>query len=138
MFGLSFSPWILIGALVGSIALAAGGYYEGSVHTADRYQIKIDKLQADAATEVQKVRDANIAQANAAVSTLESKNAEARIVYRTITHSVDKVIDRPIYLNTCIDADGLQLVNAALAGVAAAPADPGQPHNIVPAAIAPH
>lgn len=136
MFG--FSPWILVGALAGGIALAGGGYFKGDADAANRYQLKIATMQADAEKNVQKIRDANIAQANAAVATLESTNAEARIVFRTITHSVDKVVDRPVYLNTCFDADGLQLVNAALAGVAAAGAPPGDPHNLVPPAIAPH
>ncbi|MFA5901186.1 MAG: hypothetical protein WC829_18960 [Hyphomicrobium sp.] len=37
---------------------------------------------------------------------------ETRI--RTITVEVDKIIDRPVFRNVCMDADGLQLINAAI------------------------
>lgn len=118
MFGLSFSPWILLGALIGGIALAGGGYFKGDADAANRYQLKIAAMQADAEKNVQKIRDANIAQANAAVATLETKNAEARIVYKTITHDVDRIVEKPIYRQSCFDDQGLSLANAALAGVA--------------------
>lgn len=47
---------------------------------------------------------------------LAKKDEETRVVYHTITRDVDKIIDRPVYRDRCLDDDGLQLANAALAG----------------------
>jgi hypothetical protein len=47
---------------------------------------------------------------------LEKSKNEKQIVYRTITKKVEKLIERPIYSTDCIDADGVQLINSALAG----------------------
>lgn len=137
MFGLSLSPWILLGALSSVVASFAGGYFKGDADAADRYQTKIATMQVEAQDRTQKARDALMAQANAAVTTLESQNAKASIVYRTITQTVDKIVDRPVYRNVCLDDDGLRLVNAALGGVPAAPADPGNADSGMPRALAP-
>lgn len=136
MFG--FSPWILIGALAGSIAIAGGAYFKGDADAANRYQLKITKMQIDATAAAQKIRDALTAQANAAVATLEGQNAQARVVYRTIHDQVDRLVDRPVYRNVCLDTDGLMLVNAAIAGVPVAPAAPGNADGTMPQAITAH
>ncbi len=64
------------------------------------------------------------AQSTTAATQLEAKNAEAKVVYKTITRTVDKYIDRPVYRAECFDADGLRDANAALVGQAAAPPKP--------------
>lgn len=64
------------------------------------------------------------AQSTTAATQLESKNAEAKVVYKTITRTVDKYIDRPVYRAECFDADGLRDANAALNGQAAAAPQP--------------
>lgn len=47
---------------------------------------------------------------------LEKKLADLRANERTIEREKLKIIDRPVYLNTCLDADGLRLIEAARAG----------------------
>lgn len=42
----------------------------------------------------------------------DSKEVE-RIKTETITREVQKIIERPVYINTCIDDDGVRLVNEA-------------------------
>lgn len=54
-----------------------------------------------------------------------------RVVYEVITETVDKIIERPVYRNVCIDPDGLRSLNAAVRGRAD---DPGQPRPAVPVA----
>lgn len=54
-----------------------------------------------------------------------------RVVYEVITETVDKIIERPVYRNVCIDPDGLRSLNAAVRGSAD---DPGQPRPAVPVA----
>jgi hypothetical protein len=137
MFGMTFSPWIMLGVVLGGLGLGTIGYVKGDADAANRYQIKIDKLQTDATAGVQKTRDALMAQANEAVASKEDRDEKARIVYRTITEMVDKIVDRPVYRNVCLDDDGLRLANAALGGVAVSPAAvggaaPGMPRSLAP------
>ncbi len=54
-----------------------------------------------------------------------------RVVYEVITETVDKIIERPVYRNVCIDPDGLRSLNAAVRGSAA---EPSQPRPAVPVA----
>lgn len=63
-------------------------------------------------------------QSTHAATQLEADHAQAKIVYKTITKSVDRYIDRPVYRTECFDADGLRDANAALSGQAAAPPKP--------------
>lgn len=41
-----------------------------------------------------------------------TKEAE-RVKTETITHNVQKIVERPIYINNCFDADGVSAVNQA-------------------------
>lgn len=85
------------------------------------------QAQWDAANAKQ--RDAEAKQGSAASTKLEIGNAQAKIVYRTVTRTVDKIVDRSIYVRACFDDDGMRAVNAALRG--ALPAA-GQPDGAVP------
>lgn len=49
----------------------------------------------------------------------EQADVKAKVVYRTITQTVDRYIDRPIYRNVCLDPDGLRDANNALLGTLA-------------------
>lgn len=55
---------------------------------------------------------------------LEDSRAKRRVVYRTLTRDVDKIVDRPVYRNYCFDSDGVRVVNAALAGQAVSAREP--------------
>ncbi len=65
----------------------------------------------------------------AAVGHEQFKERE-RVVYQTITETVDRIVERPVYRNVCIDADGLRALNDAVRG---GPADPGVAAPAVPA-----
>lgn len=41
----------------------------------------------------------------------EKEKAAQRVKYVTITKTVEKFIDRPVYQNTCLDQDGIDAVN---------------------------
>jgi hypothetical protein len=92
-------------------------------------------MQTEASERVQKTRDALMAQADSAVASLETKNAATRVIYRTITQQVDKIVDRDVYRNVCFDDDGLRLANAALGGVAVTPPAVGGPNSAMPRAV---
>ncbi len=131
MFGFA-NPWLLLGMLGAMVATFLGGYIKGDADAAHRYQVKITTMQIEAKDAAQKSRQAMLDQADAAISTLETGNAKARVVYRTIRETVDKLVDRPVYLQSCFDDDGLRLVNAALGNIPVAPPDPGNPDNRMP------
>ena len=38
------------------------------------------------------------------------------IRYRTVTVTLEKIVDRPVYLNQCIDDDGLRILNDQISG----------------------
>lgn len=49
---------------------------------------------------------------------LEKKLSSLRANERVINNEILKVVDRPVYLNECLDADGLRLIERARAGKA--------------------
>jgi hypothetical protein len=122
---LGFNPWVLLGAGVLALALLTGGYAKGHSDAAASYKLTIAAMQRQAQT----LKDAEAAKANSAATVLETQNAEAKVIYRTITKTADRVVERPVYRNACFDDAGLQLANAALAGAAV---DTGQPDSAVP------
>lgn len=54
--------------------------------------------------------------AQASSSTFESKRSANETKYRTVTVTVKEFIDRPVYLNQCMDADGLRVLNEQISG----------------------
>jgi hypothetical protein len=118
--GLAALPQKLLAEAVGlvlEVALVAAvtGYY---VHKHD----KAHEAATVAAIHAQEQAaiDAALARANSAESDLAKERAKSHVVYQTITHEVERLVDRPRYRSDCFDADGLRLANAALAGQAAA------------------
>jgi hypothetical protein len=87
-----------------------------------------------AARKAKEAYEAKEKQYNEASAALEVARNEREIVYRTIEKQVEKIVDRPVYLNVCLDDDGLRIVNDALAGRAA---DPPKPASGMPAADTP-
>lgn len=101
-------------ALVGALSAIAWSIYRAGQASK---QVEWDRAAA------QQARN-EAAQAHRAAANLEENNAEASVIYKTITRSVDRYVDRPVYRAECFDADGLRDANAALTGQAARPAKP--------------
>lgn len=70
-----------------------------------------------------KERQKQLDRAHTASATFEGKRTANETHYRTVTVTLEKIVDRPVYLNQCMDADGLQQLNAQIARAT----DPGQP-----------
>lgn len=62
-------------------------------------------------------------QANKASAGFEEKRTANEIRYRTVTVTVEKVVERPVYLNQCLDDDGLHILNDQILRRA----NPGEP-----------
>ena len=72
-------------------------------------------------------RAAEAKQAEGASTKLETGNAKAKVVYRTITKEVDKIVTRDVYRNVCLDDDGLRVARDAIRGEIAPAAKPDKP-----------
>lgn len=99
-----------------------------------RLNAKHDRKELAAAKAAKEAYDAKAAQYNEASAALEVARNERKIVYRTITKQVDKIVQRDVYHNVCLDDIGVRIINDALAGRAA---DPAEPAPALPAADAP-
>ena len=111
------------------LALFAAGFFTGARITAASYQADIIKEQNATAD----LLAAAARQANAQAEELEQARAKREIIYRTITKTVDRIVDRPVYRSVCLDDDGLRIANEALTGT---PADTSQPDATLPDADA--
>lgn len=54
--------------------------------------------------------------AQASSSTFESKRSANETKYRTVTVTLEKIVERPVYLSACFDSDGLRILNAQISG----------------------
>ena len=84
----------------------------------------LNKAKADCKTKVQKEVDKAVKpykdaeqeaqeRAQKAGEDYEQTKETERVKTETITREVQKIIERPVYLNTCFDAAGVSAVNAA-------------------------
>lgn len=119
--------WLYMIVLLLVIAAVSGLYYTIDKRGYTRGKLEIQTAW-DAANEEERKKEAE--QAAAASTQVEVKSEKAKIVYKTITQSVDKIIDRPVYRNVCLDADGLSNANAALVGQIP---NTGKPDGALPA-----
>lgn len=70
-----------------------------------------------------KERQRQLERAHTASTTFEDKRTTNETRYRTVTVTLEKVVERPVYLNACLDPDGLRILNGQITRAA----DPGQP-----------
>lgn len=126
------TTWLRIGSAVGALLLLVGTFFYGR-HVG---YAECDNAHLKAAAAAQEKREKQIGQAQAA----DAKSAEADVarqtIVREITREVPKVIDRPVYRNVCIDADGVRLIGRAVEaanGGAAGGRSAGEPTNLLEA-----
>ena len=96
-------------AVIAAIIFAAGGaagikWHAGLDAIAENKRI--------AAT--QEINRENAALANRTSTNFEKARTQNDTRTRTITVEVDKIIERPVFRNVCIDADGLRLLNSQI------------------------
>lgn len=102
--------------------MAALAYAYHTVKESGRAEIRLEWSEAN---RVQRQKEAE--QIAKAAKELEDERAKRKVVYRNITRTVDKVVERPVYRNVCLDDDGLRCLDAALKGESAAGCKPDQP-----------
>ena len=78
------------------------------------WQIQSWRFEAKEKTRLEnerEIRRNNEKRTTIAAEGLEKDKREIEIRYRTITKTVTKFIDRPVYKNTCLDQDGIDVIN---------------------------
>ncbi len=80
--------------------------------------LKADQKQAIAVANAIKPYETAIAEAEEkarkASEDYEKLNSEQRVKTETVTREVQKIIERPVYLNQCFDDDGLSAINSLI------------------------
>lgn len=106
-----------------AVAVGFGSGWQVRAWKCDAAQAEALEVAArDAARRAEKVDVVAVA--------FEEKRAAAVVKQRVIRVEVDRVVERPVYRNVCLDADGLRLVAESLGTGPVA----GQPSPAMPAA----
>lgn len=117
------------------LALAIVGTLGGIAYKLDHNGFvrgKAEIQQAwDAANAEARAREA--AASAAAAKALAAERAKRKIVIQEVTRYVDKIVDRPVYSNVCLDDDGLRCLGSAINGQDASGC---KPSGAVPASTA--
>ncbi len=106
-------------ALIAAAVAAAGAWQTQNW----RYgAIERDRLATEA-----ELRRNNQQAADRASAGFEAAQVQIRTEFVPIEREVERVVEKPVYLAQCFDADGLRVLNAAITGTT-----PGQPAPTVP------
>jgi len=102
------------GSLLIYAGLAIAGLAMISAMTYKVYRAGYDKATLECERAARAQRELEELNVSDAVKELENVRAQRKIIVRTVTRQVDKIVDRPIYSNVCLDADGVRSVNAII------------------------
>ncbi len=96
-------------ASVGLLALIGAFFFGRHVGSAEE-QARYLREDKKAAAEVEaKIVDVQTADAKSVAADVQRET-----IVREITREVPKIIDRPVYRNVCVDADGVRLIGRAV------------------------
>jgi hypothetical protein len=65
--------------------------------------------------------------ADTASAGLETDRTAIRTEFKTIYSEVERVVEKPVYRDVCIDADGLRILSGAITGHRPAASEPAGP-----------
>jgi hypothetical protein len=85
-------------------------------------------LEAERLEQTAKEQARRVDRIDGAAAGHERDKAEIRTEFITITEEVERVVEKPVYRDVCLDADGLRVLSDAIAGAGAA----GEPARAVP------
>lgn len=93
-----------VAAVILGAAIAGGGVWQVQNWRFDSKEKQRLEVEAE-------VRRNNERRTTVASVGLEEDKKKIEVRYRTIEKEVLKFIDRPVYLNTCLDQDGIDAIN---------------------------
>lgn len=98
---------VAVGVLALALGFACGWKTQGwRWDAADKQRLEQEAKDLHRATE----------RAQASSTTFEGKRSTNETKYRTVTVTLEKIVERPVYLQSCLDADGLRILNAQISG----------------------
>ena len=100
-------PRLIAAGVALVLAFGAGWWLKG-------LQVKaatVDQTKAQAQADVKQAQ-----RTSEAVQTHAKVKTETEIRYVTVTREVEKLVERPVYLERCMDDDGLRVLNAQILG----------------------
>ncbi len=108
-----FKTWVAIAILfvlwLGQIAYT--NHLAGKLKQAEsQCSAKIQKLK----DEQQQVLIKKQNEINKVSADYEQLKSEQRVKVETVTREVQKIVERPVYLNTCFDDDGVSAINSLI------------------------
>jgi hypothetical protein len=107
-----FKYWIVIGILLSICIgqLAYTNHLAGKLRDAESKCIaKIQEIEQKHLKALAEKQNA----INQVSEDYEQTKETERVKTETITRTVQKIVERPIYINTCLDDDGVRLINEA-------------------------
>lgn len=72
----------------------------------------VDQTKAQAQADVQQAQ-----RTSTAVQQHAQTKTETEIRYVTVTREVEKLVERPVYLERCMDDDGVRILNTQILGI---------------------
>lgn len=102
----------MIPVLWACVAATAVGFGSGWVAQGWRWGAADAERLEQAAKDLHRATE----RAQASSGAFETKRATNEIKYRTVTRTVTEYIDRPVYLQQCLDDDGLRVLNEQITG----------------------
>lgn len=103
-------------------AFAAGGASAWQVQNWRHDAQEKDRIEQEA-----KERGIRAQRGDIAAAGHEGDKRAIEIEYREITKEVERVVEKPVYRDVCLDDDGLRVLRSAIGGASA-----GQPARAVP------
>ena len=110
-----------------AIALAAAIASGTAVWNIQNWRFDSERLAA--AEQVRETEKMRRQAANKGATAHEADKVRIETQYRDVIKEVDRVVERPIYRNVCMDDDGLRILNQQ---ISRANGDPAEPSNAVP------
>lgn len=106
-------------AMIATITIKVDDYLD-EVKESGRVEVRAEWLAAS-----EKRRQREQAKATAAAEGLAADRAKRKAKSKPLLITVEKILEKPIYLNECIEPAGLSCVNAALGGKSTDGCKPG-------------
>ena len=108
-----YKTWVAIAALV--------ALYIGQIAYTNHLAGKLKKAEATCTAKIQKIEQANLQASiekqnefNQLSADYEQAKTERKTEVEYRTREVQKIIERPVYINTCADADGMSELNSLI------------------------
>lgn len=103
-------PWLRLAAIA---LLAAAAWVHGRTYQATLDHAATDRQRAQDATSREAWLRKHTARAQAISEAHQAESENIRTVTRKVTEYVDKIVERPVYRECLLDADGLLAIAAA-------------------------